>query len=166
MSIKTASPSKARCPPQPYHTSVYIIYLAKMTCCFYFVTRKVTIDLTKFSESPIGVPPSTSGSLIKVSGRVFLSLEQEYHNLHAETLKGTWYMYLLNNGTTIIMCGYCILVCLYVTMIVDVLSISIMQCSYVIDVAVHVPWAPDIEVRQPLLIKPPPNVIVSQFTIA
>ena len=61
--------------------------------------------------------------------------------------------------------GYCILVCLYVTMIVDVLSISVMQCSYVIDVAVHVPWAPDIEVRQPLLIKPPPNVIVSQFTI-
>lgn len=43
---------------------------------------------------------------------------------------------------------------------------SIMQCSYVIDVAVHVPWAPDIEVRQPLLIKPPPNIIVSQFTIA
>ena len=40
---------------------------------------------------------------------------------------------------------------------------SIMQCSYVIDVAVHVPWAPDIEVRQPLLIKPPPNIVVSQL---
>lgn len=39
----------------------------------------------------------------------------------------------------------------------------IMQCSYVVDVAVHVPWAPDIEVRQPLLIKPPPNIVVSQL---
>lgn len=36
-----------------------------------------------------------------------------------------------------------------------------MQCNYVIDVDVHVPWAPDIEVRQPLLIKAPANVVVS-----
>lgn len=36
------------------------------------------------------------------------------------------------------------------------------QCSYVIDVDVHVPWAPDIEVRQPLQIKPLPNVVVSK----
>ena len=30
----------------------------------------------------------------------------------------------------------------------------VFQCSYVIDMDVHVPWAPDIEVRLPLLIKP------------
>lgn len=29
-----------------------------------------------------------------------------------------------------------------------------MQCRYVIDTEVHIPWAPDIEVRQPLVIKP------------
>lgn len=39
------------------------------------------------------------------------------------------------------------------------------QCSYVIDVDVHLPWAPDIEVRQPLLIKPSPNLIVSQQSL-
>lgn len=40
-----------------------------------------------------------------------------------------------------------------------------LQCSYVIDVDVHVPWAPDIEVRQPLMIKPLSNTTVSNSHI-
>ena len=36
-----------------------------------------------------------------------------------------------------------------------------LQSSYVVDIDVHVPWAPDIEVRQPLVIKPPSNTAVS-----
>lgn len=31
-----------------------------------FPSRKIMIDLTRFSEAPVGLPPSTSGSLIKV----------------------------------------------------------------------------------------------------
>jgi len=31
------------------------------------------------------------------------------------------------------------------------------QCSYVVDIDVHIPWAPDIEVRQPLIITPGKN---------
>ena len=67
------------------------------------------------------------------------------------------YVYTSNNGSVCMANALCSVIC-------DCVYIAspIMQCSYVIDVAVHVPWAPDIEVRQPLLIKPPPNVIVSQ----
>lgn len=36
---------------------------------------------------------------------------------------------------------------------------TIVKSSYVVDVDVHVPWAPDIEVRQPLIIKPPSNSV-------
>ena len=36
-----------------------------------------------------------------------------------------------------------------------------LQCSYVVDVDVHVPWAPDIEVRQPLIVKAGSNNTVS-----
>ena len=35
------------------------------------------------------------------------------------------------------------------------------QCNYVIDVNVHIPWAPEVEVRQPLLIKAADNETVS-----
>lgn len=36
------------------------------------------------------------------------------------------------------------------------------QCSYVIDIDVHVPWAPDIEVRLPLVVKPSVDEVVSE----
>jgi hypothetical protein len=36
-------------------------------------------------------------------------------------------------------------------------SSSLVKCNYVIDVSVHVPWGPDIELRQPLLIKAADN---------
>jgi hypothetical protein len=36
-------------------------------------------------------------------------------------------------------------------------SSSLVKCNYVIDVNVHVPWGPDIELRQPLLIKAADN---------
>ena len=35
------------------------------------------------------------------------------------------------------------------------------QCSYIVDVEVHIPWAPDVEVRQTLTIRPPANTAVS-----
>jgi hypothetical protein len=35
------------------------------------------------------------------------------------------------------------------------------QCSYVVDIDVHVPWAPDIEVRLPLIVKPSIDEVVS-----
>jgi hypothetical protein len=36
-------------------------------------------------------------------------------------------------------------------------SSSLVKCNYVIDVNIHVPWGPDIELRQPLLIKAADN---------
>lgn len=39
----------------------------------------------------------------------------------------------------------------------------IIQCSYVVDIDVHVPWAPDIEVRLPLTVKPPVDEVVSHI---
>ena len=42
-------------------------------------------------------------------------------------------------------------------------AFSILQCSYVVDIDVHVPWAPDIEVRLPLTVKPPADEVVSQI---
>jgi hypothetical protein len=118
------------------------------------------IDLTRFSENPVGVPPSTSGSLIKVSS---YSLSFSFSLCTIMLL--FVYMYILNNSAVCMAIVLCDSMTLIVTTSVCLLSIicPIMQCSYVIDVAVHVPWAPDIEVRQPLLIKPPPNVIVSQL---
>lgn len=40
---------------------------------------------------------------------------------------------------------------------------SIVKCSYFIDLEIHCPWAPDIEVNQPLNIKPPLNIIWKQW---
>ena len=40
-------------------------------------------------------------------------------------------------------------------------SHACLQCNYVIDVNVHIPWAPEVEVRQPLLIKAADNETVS-----
>lgn len=39
------------------------------------------------------------------------------------------------------------------------------QCNYVIDVNVHIPWGPDVEVRQPLLIRAADNEAVRLFIV-
>lgn len=73
---------------------------------------------------------------------------------------------LLNNDAVcvaIVLYACCVLYMTLYIVYFFVVPSPIMQCSYVVDVAVHVPWAPDIEVRQPLLIKPPPNIVVSQL---
>ncbi|KAL5474002.1 hypothetical protein EMCRGX_G028572 [Ephydatia muelleri] len=40
---------------------------------------------------------------------------------------------------------------------------SIVKCSYIVDVDVHIPWAPDIEVRHMLTIRPPTNTMWSDW---
>lgn len=41
---------------------------------------------------------------------------------------------------------------------------SIVKCNYVIDVNVHIPWGPDVEVRQPLVIKAADNEAWKRWT--
>lgn len=47
----------------------------------------------------------------------------------------------------------------------DHLDLFLFQCSYVIDIDVHVPWAPDIEVRLPLIVKPSPDKQVGNIAV-
>ena len=45
---------------------------------------------------------------------------------------------------------------------VKILYLSVLQCRYFVDVDVHVPWSPDVEVQQAVLINPPKKIVVMQ----
>ena len=44
---------------------------------------------------------------------------------------------------------------------VKIIYFSVLQCRYFVDADVHVPWSPDVEVQQTVLINPPKNIVVS-----
>jgi len=123
---------------------------------------QVVLDLGQFKEG-IGIPPSTSGTLVKVYHYHctcgFVSFPDSLQTGNKIRIFGKiegepppTYVYPLPSHTHVTHHSHHI----------HTSPPTPSQCSYVIDVDVHVPWAPDIEVRQPLQIKPLPNVVVSK----